>query len=193
MQAAHMGPPLKESRAKADAIGGVDLTDEERRRIKVFVDERLLETKSQLQRIKRLAGNRELQEEEIRGRYIICPMAQPPNPETPYWRFNCVGFVVTAYGEAEITLLAEELPLMSLEEIRRAYPLHAKELEKPEVRQRMGVGDGDSWPVALPGHVLNSVNRSPEVVRTDPFCPASGDEWFPSRRTDEKLAEGEGQ
>jgi hypothetical protein len=166
------------------------LTDEERRQIKLFLDERLAESKAQRERARQLrrSGGGHLAQQA--NEYIICPMAQPPNPKTPYWRFNCAGFVVTAYGEAGITLFADEVPLMKLAEMQRAYPQYANELEKPEVRQRMGVGDGDSWPVALPGHVLNSVDRSPDVVRMDPFCPASGDEWFPSRRTDETSSEG---
>jgi len=185
VQAVHMGPPLKQSTEKVDVVGTAELdvgdaNRGERRRIKVFVDDRLLERRAQVARLDKL--HRRL---HPKNEYVIHPAAREPDADYPLWRFNCAGFVLNAYLEAEIELVDQEhAPPVTLDFLKGAYPWARKRLDDPEFRKEMGIDIGDCWPVIMAGYVVNSLKRSADEIRQMPYRPRSGDEFFPTRDQD---------
>jgi len=99
------------------------------------------------------------------------------------WRFSCVGFVLQAYQTARISILGAPLPLKTLDELKQFYPWAVNDLDNAESRVRLGIGEGDRWPVALVGYVLNSLSRSSGEIHASPFVPQPGDAYFPPRAT----------
>jgi len=182
VQAVHMGPPLKQSPAEVDVVGTAELDAEgvgkgERRQIKTFIDDRWLERRAQKARLAKL--NR-LQ--ELKAEYVIHPSAKEPDSNYPLWRYNCSGFVLHAYLEANIELIDEEqVPTVVLGFLKDAFPSFMKRLDDPAFRNEMGIDIGDSWPVVMAGYVVNSLNRPAGEIRQMPYAPRSGDEYFPSR------------
>src|SRR5262249_28075708 len=61
------------------------------------------------------------------------------------------------------------------------YPWAAIELDVLENRIRLGIGEGEHWPVALVGYVLNSLARDSNEIHASPFVPQLGHEYFPPR------------
>jgi len=123
--------------------------------------------------------------------YVIHPAAKEPDADSPFWRFNCSGFVLHAYHDAGIQLVAQEdVPLVTLAFLKAAYPESAarKRLDDPEFRTKMGIGVGDHWRVIMPGYIVNSLDRSAEQIRQTPYRPSRGDEFFPPQ---DRTAEGE--
>ena len=177
IECSHMGPPLGQRRYSCDVVGAAGLSDDHRRKIKVFVDERLNERAAEKERRRKL-GLRF----DSRVEYRIHPPATRPSGTFPLWRFSCVGFVLQAYQAARIQLLGSPLPLKSLDELKRLYPFHAQQLGDPETRARLGIGEGDRWPVVLVGYVINSLSRSITEIHEEPYVPQSGDEYFPAER-----------
>ena len=183
--AVHMGPPLERTQKQIDIIATAELDASganlgERRQIKTFVDDRLLERKAQEERLKKLDRTLHRQSE-----YIIHPAAKGPDADYPLWRFNCAGFVLNAYLEAGIELIVQEhAPPVSLDLLKRAFPTARNRLDGPEFRTQMGVDTGDQWPVIFAGYVVNSLNRSADEIRKAPCRPRSGDEYFPARDQD---------
>jgi hypothetical protein len=179
----HMGPPLGEKPQPIDVIGTALLDSDgiepsERRQIKVFVDDRLRERKSQESRLARLNWL-----EPYYAEYVIHPSYIEPDDEVSLWRFSCAGFVLKAYEEAKIYLIDERnLPDVTLDTLKNAYPRMASLFDRDEVRVRLGIGEGTAWPIVLAGYVVNSLNRPPDAIRTKAFPPAQGDEYFPSVR-----------
>ncbi len=178
----HMGPPLGEKPQPIDVIGTALLDPEglpplERRQIKVFVDDRLRERKAQEAR---LARTQLL--ERCYAEYVIHPSYIEPAEEVSLWRFSCAGFVLKAYEEANIRLIdVRNLPAVTLATLKVAYPGMAKLLDRVEIRGRLGLGEGDTWPVILAGYIVNSLNRPPDAIRVQAFSPFTGDEFFPSK------------
>ncbi len=172
-----MGPPLGATTRQLEALGTVTLDDErgERRKIKIFVDERLLERKAQEERLKLLKGRN-----RVCADYVIHPPFLEPDADTSLWRFSCVGFVLRAYMEARIQLLdLARLPPVSLETLKSIYRPMAARLDDQQFREQLGIGDGDNWPVAMAGQVMNSLLRDPGDIRREPFVPQQRDERFP--------------
>lgn len=171
-----MGPPLRTSISRADVVGTAALSEADRRQIKTFVDRRVLERKAHLQRLKSLG-----EKADARTEYIICPAGKRPDADFPLWRFSCAGFVIHAYDEAGIVLLADEVPTVGLTELNEAYSWAASYLSDPDFRKQMGIGDGDEWPVIFVGYVIQSLNRDPDEIRAVPYRSTPGDRFFPSR------------
>jgi hypothetical protein len=90
-----------------------------------------------------------------------------------------VGWVLEAYATADLRLLGEPLPLVTLDELKLHYPEFGDRLNDPQVRADLGIGEGESWPVALVGYVLHSLNRKAAEIRDLPYSPKRGDEFFP--------------
>ena len=186
----HMGPPLEAGSQSLDIIGTAFLESDTlalsaRRQIKVFVDDRLSERKAQESRLSRL---RPL--ERCLAEYIIHPSCREPDADVSLWRFNCAGFVLRAYEEADIQLIdANSLPSVSLELLKRAYPRYGKLLDHAEYRGKLGLTNGEAWPVLLVGYVVNSLNRSPDVIRSERFVVKPGDEFFPSKSHGSQVAD----
>lgn len=174
----HMGPPLRvqTSPLSSAAIGTAGLQETHRRKVKTFVDDRLKERFAEKERLKKLGRLADLRLE-----YLIHPPAMRPSGAIPMWRFSCVGFVLQAYQTARIKLLGGQLPLRSLTELKQFYPWAAKDLDVQENRIRLGIGEGERWPVALVGYVLNSLARNPSEIHAGPFVPQPGHEYFPPR------------
>ncbi len=176
----HMGPPLGQRSIKIDVLGSTvvepqDLHPSERRKIKAFVDERLRERDAQQMRLNRLKTIDRYCDE-----YLIHPAFLEPTAAISIWRFNCSGFVLRAYLEAGIDLVdCSKLPMISLAEIKKAYPHFAHSLDSNTVRIKLGIGQGDEWPVALAGYVINSLARSPKDIRAAPYVPVRDDSNFP--------------
>jgi hypothetical protein len=174
LRIAHMGPPLGRATATSDAVGGIDLTEDQILRIKKFIaqckdasDTR----KKEYQKRGLRANPREL--------YVILPSAKPPNGDFAYWRFSCVGFVVKAYSQVKVVLLKGPIPERTLAELKDYYPGFAKELDDATTRLEMGIGTGGRWPVELVGYVLHSFSRSDVELLAGPYMPQFGDEYFP--------------
>lgn len=186
IRAVHMGPPLKQSQGHVDIIGTAELdvgdfSRGERRQIKSFVDDRLLERRAQAERLAKLK-----QRLHPISEYVIHPAAKEPDPNYPLWRFNCAGFVLTAYLEANIELIDQEhAPSVPLDFLKKAYPMAKKRLDDQDFRKQMGIDEGDRWPVIMAGYVVNSTNRSAADIRQTAYTPESGDEYFPARRQQE--------
>lgn len=180
VDAVHMGPPLGDTPATIHAIGtaeldGIGIDGGERRSIKAFVDERMSERDAQSARLNRMPTiERRFQEYSVHPDYV------PPDSNTTLWRFSCVGFVLRAYEIARIQLLdRDSLPMISLEKLKAAYPGWAGLLSKAEVRQRLGIGQGNEWPVVLAGYVLHALDRKAAEIRLRPYLVKPGDEKFP--------------
>lgn len=184
IESIHMGPPLEPKPKKIEAVGTAALDANqvepgERRKIKTFVDDRLDKRNAQLERLSLLS---EL--ERIYTEYVIHPPFLEHDEDLPLWRFSCVGFVLRAYMEARINLLdLGQLPLVPLDYLKANYGRMGKLLNHMEIRKRLRGGEGESWPVALVGHVLNSLARDPDEIRQTPFVPKVGDDRFPKADT----------
>jgi hypothetical protein len=170
----HMGPPLMrgDSGTAVHAIGKAGLTVGQIRQIGVFVDEHLSEYEAE--RIRR------------HRQYVIHPHVREPNRDVPCRRFSCAGFVIEAYRDADVELVVIEparLPSVDIETLTNAYSDLAHVLRSPARRSRFGLEGDGPWPAMLAGYVMNALNRTTEEIREGPYVPASGDEYFPARRS----------
>ena len=99
----------------------------------------------------------------------------PPSPSHPLWRFNCAGFVLQAYLEADITLLDEIIPVVNMDRLIEAYPWAAGRLADSDTRHKMGIGEGEEWPVVFVGYVIHSLSRSSDEIRAKPYVAKVAD------------------
>ena len=176
----HMLPPFRSTvrsyRVPVIATGGLD--PGKYPQIKAFIDELRLEYKAHEDREKR---HPKVAAEE---QYVIDPPAKGPEPETPYWRFSCAGFVLHAYEVyAGIQLVVrDQLPPITLAALKQAYPSFADRLDNPDDRNKFGLlGGKDRWPVVLAGYVINALARDVATIQKMPHKPVQGDEFFPPR------------
>ena len=172
----HMGPPLSQGAASGpiSAIGAVGLTVEEALQIQVFVNEQLLEYESAK------AGRRQqyviaphMKEEKSRDGTIICR------------RYNCAGFVIEAYRSAGVDFIQtaqESLPPVYRSTLEIQYPDMARLLVKSKTREEFGIPGDGPWRLMLAGYVLNALDRDENELRSVPYTPSAGDEFFPSHR-----------
>jgi hypothetical protein len=176
----HMGPPLMRGQSgnPVHAIGEAGLTAGQIRQIGVFVDEHLSEYEAE-----RVRGHRQ---------YVIHPHVREPDADVPCRRFSCAGFVIEAYRDADLELLVAEparLPSVDLETLTNAYSDLAHLLRSPARRSRFGLEGEGPWPVVLAGYVMDALNRTVEAIHDGPYTPASGDEYFPARRSSSQESE----
>lgn len=174
LRIAHMGPPLGRATTTSDAVGSIDLSEDQKLRIKKFI----AQCKDASDKRKKEYQKRGLKADP-RELFVILPSAKPPNGDFAYWRFSCVGFVLKAYNELKVVLLKGPIPERTLAEIKDFYPGFAKELDDANTRSAMGIGTGDRWPVELVGYLLHSFARSDAGVIAGPYTPYPGDEHFP--------------
>lgn len=170
----HMGPPLLrgDSSGPVHSLGMAGLSVDQTRQIRLFIDE--LEN--------------EYEGVKVRSQYVVAPHVcdeKADDGTTKYRKFSCAGFVIEAYREAAIDLLtteANDLPSVDLDTLLRQYPDKERELRSDLVRRKAGLEGDAPWPVVLCGYVLNSLARSEPEIRSGPYRPEAGDEFFPARR-----------
>ncbi len=134
-----MGPPLRgqsgSGHVQAHVVGSANLTDDELRKIKTFVDRHANEhqvfsrfTMSQLIKC-------------APQMYCVHPHASPYYEDDGRYarmRFSCAGFVMEAYKKARIELLAsDDLPKVDIEVITVAYPEQVQLMESGRTAQRI--------------------------------------------------------
>jgi len=168
-----MAPPLKSSeKMKADVFGTADLTADEERKLKSFIDRHVSEHQS-AQILNRTTLNEA---------YCIMPHCAPLREDDGRivrMRFSCSGFVYEAYRRARIELVdIKSLPLHNLDTIKLAYPDCANLLERPGVCHKLGLNGKGPWPVLLCGYLFHAMARDPESIRKDRYSVQAGDEFF---------------
>ncbi len=181
----HMRPPLqREGECYAHCVGSAGLTVDEELQIRLFCEEVESEYEAA-----RLGG--------LLEQYVICPHVKDVRREDQtviYRRFSCVGFLLEAYREAQIDVLWTDLaplPLVGLDALKAQYPRFARFLDRPDVRDGLGIGGDGPWPVVLAGYILNGLARPERVIRTTPYLARPGDEYFPARRPGTQGRSGE--
>ncbi|TWU54995.1 hypothetical protein Poly51_37440 [Rubripirellula tenax] len=169
----HMCPPIVSGRFRCDVVSHLPITERERRKIQRFVDRFRKEMEANAKQQEMLPSE---------PRYLIHPERLQPRADNPLWSFSCVGFVVSAYRNGGITILANQRPLKTLADLKLLYPDRAADLDDPLKRAEFLPEGGESWPVALVGYLFNAFHRDDAEVRSIPFQAQVGDEYFPSRR-----------
>ena len=142
----------REGKCYAHCVGSADLTVDEELQIRLFCEEVESEYEAA-----RLGG--------LLEQYVICPHVKDVRREDQtviYRRFSCVGFLLEAYREAQIDVLWTDLaplPLVGLDALKAQYPRFARFLDRPDVRDELGIGSDGPWPVVLAGYILNGLAR----------------------------------
>jgi hypothetical protein len=162
----HMGPPLEGAWMSAHALGSVPLTNEERHEIEAWIheteDEYYLTAKSPIQQY-----------------WIHPPWKDRRDPNTGvrrHRRYSCAGFALDAHRQVGIDLLDiqdSNLPPVGIEQIEKAYPNIPRSL-----LCRFGLTGDGPWRVVLAGYVLHALDRSTNSIRSQPYTPQPGDEYF---------------
>ncbi len=174
----HMRPPLERAgECYANCVGSAGLTADEQLQIGLFSDE----------------VESEYQAAPVRGarQYVISPHVDEIRREgqtVVCRRFSCAGFVIEAYREARIDMLAtgrDDLPFVSLDNLKTQYPGFARHLDHLRLREQLGIPGDGPWPVVLAGYVVNALDRPETVIRSTPYRAIAGDEFFPPRQRGE--------
>lgn len=166
----HMGPPLANQQfLSVNVFGSAELKPAEIKKMRVWLDLVLTEKN-------RLSAPR-LQ-------YVARPHFEwgknKKNGARRYRRFSCVGLVIECYAYIGIHLLDLDdlsLPDVPLSLLLNVYPAAGS----PRIRLEIGLVGPGPYKVALPGHVMNSLNRSATEIR-DPqkiYRALSADHLFP--------------
>jgi len=163
-----MGPPLEISgRVKVDVLATANLYEDERQRIKVFIERH---AKEHLAR--RISKYRS---------YCICPHVKPElesDGTRIYTRFSCVGFVLEAYRFATIEPIElSSIPAIDILTIAKAYPeiLNASQKLKTE----WGLDGNGPWRVVFSGYLIHGMNRDSDAIRSEKYAPRPSDAEFP--------------
>ncbi|HKI17949.1 MAG TPA: hypothetical protein VKA15_08710 [Isosphaeraceae bacterium] len=174
----HMRPPLERAgECPANCVGSVGLTADEQLQIGLFYDE--VESEYQAARARPVQ------------QYVISPHIDEIRREDQTVvcrRFSCAGFVIEAYREARIDMLAtgrDDLPVVCLDTLKTQYPVFARNLDHLRLREQLGIPGDGPWPVVLAGYVVNALNRPETVIRSTPYRAIAGDEFFPPRQRGE--------
>jgi len=164
-----MGPPLNlPGVMRADVHATAALNDDERRKVKSFVE--------------RHAGEHKARSLGKRHSYCILPHSRPypSEDEYAYTQFSCAGFVIDAYAFARIDLLdLGSTPPISLADVCQAYPDQTAALQIEKIRNENGLVGPGPWPIALCGYVIHAMNRPPADIRKSQYKPKPSDASFP--------------
>lgn len=177
LEVSHMGPPPGRIRDTCGAVGSFAKDTKLSAKLKAFSQRRIQESRL-LRKQRSVAG----EQWDKSLQYCIHPSYMRPRRANPMWRFSCVGFVLSAMDFCKIKLLDQPSPFKDIEQLHAIYL--DERLHDAAFRERMGIGTGDSWPVQLPGYVLNALCLVPagaDLAATDPYRPVEGDEYFPSQ------------
>lgn len=169
-----------EDECAPDLVAMLDLTFEETARIKTRIEIAF----------RNWPTSRKPLPHEIFNYYVIRPPVKrvydTVSNRLRHIRFSCVGFVIYCYelkGKLPplVDLDESSLPNVTLDELCTMYPKYERMLRRPNVRSLLGIETGDSWPIALPGYVINSLERADREVRSRPFKAASlSDATYPT-------------
>ncbi len=168
-----MAPPLRApGKTPVDSCGTAGLTDDEARKIQVFIDLHANEHEA-------IKG---LSRDNLPRCYTVLPHATPFREDDGRFtrmRFSCAGFVIEAFRKARITLVVDEaLPSVDLDLIKRAYSDYARFLDVEDFRESMGLSGSGPWPVMFCGYLFQALNQAPAAIRQAPYSPKRGDEIF---------------
>lgn len=166
----HMRPPIRDESRTVQFCGSAALTAPETRMVKDFVD---------TQRRTVLASKRRQQIDQ----YAIHQESEDISPDDTLPRFSCATYVTGAYEQAAIQLIDSLVPMKTLDDLKSLYtdPVLLNALDDPGQRVQIGIGSGTSWPIILVGYLLHSLAREPDVIRSTPYLPTVGDEYFHAR------------
>lgn len=181
-----MGPPLRAGQAdeKGKAllslvvpavVGVLPLSDEERDAVQVNIEDIRRRIPHPMTRSATI-GNDICR--EALAQYVAVPAYEERKGDSSggpqYLRCSCAGFVLYAYRDVVDLLDVTNIPLVSLSEIVRIWPIAAD----PAVRSNAGlVGDGP-WRVVLPGYVFNAIDAGRSAM---PYSAVTEDRAFPQR------------
>jgi len=171
----HMRPPLERAgECYANCVGSAGLTADEELQIGLFCDEVELEYHAaRVRNVQQYVISPHVDEIRREDQTVVCR------------RFSCAGFVIEAYREARIDVLAtgrDDLPVVSLDTLKTQYPAFARHLDQIRLRDSLGIPGDGPWPVVLAGYVLNALDRPETAIRSAPYRAIVGDEFFPPRR-----------
>lgn len=176
-----MGPPLHgpggAKSIRASAVGSAELNDDEEQKIRTFLDLHAGEHASLLQLNQRQIVQRAPE------MYCIYPHAVPHCEVDGRYvrtRFSCAGFVLEAYEFARITLLeSDELPMVGRDVLKAGYPVQMQLLASGRLSaESLGLTGAGPWRVLLCGYLFNSLARSADEIREQPYLPMIEDRFF---------------
>ncbi len=165
----HMGPPLDtDGQLAVDVAGRVPLTNDEMNTINTW--------------IAKVEEEYKRGEAGVREQYRIDPPMEDVRDRRTgvrrYRRYSCAGFVLDAYSQVEVSLLAIDVdarPGVPGETIEAVYPgilNHLGRLNRSEIQ------DNGSWRIVVAGYVLRALDRSREDILEGPYVAKEGDELF---------------
>lgn len=192
----HMLPPLLVDAPYplGQCHGAVGLEELEKRSIAAFV--RQVRSEFEAEQARRQAVGRwggRARDRFRADQYIIRPHVRWPGEERPYHQFSCAGLVLEAYAEAGIVLVdagESNLPPCHLAALMIAYEPMSMHLQDAAFRLEKGLDGDGPWPILLAGHIINALNRPGKEIRSKPYRPVVGDEFFPPRPAPVKEEEG---
>lgn len=86
--------------------------------------------------------------------------------------------MLRAYEEAQIYLIDRgNLPVVDLVTLKQAYPHFARLLDRQNLRKKLGIAEGDAWPVVLVGYLMHSLSRTRSEIMAGPYVAEKGDEF----------------
>jgi hypothetical protein len=165
-----MGPLLHSPGAmEANVHASAGLDDNERQKIKSFIDRHVGEHKA-----RRLGPT---------GSYVLHPHVREEREEDGTvldTRFSCAGFAVEAYGYARLQLIdLSKIPKASLQEVLAAYPDEAAQLARLKLlREEWGLTGAGPWPILYGGFVIHALARSAAEIRQTSYVPRASDVNF---------------
>ena len=172
-----MEPPLNAQDSnikKVDAIGTANLLYSEIQKIKNFIERHEAEH----------ASAQQIRPKMFDKAYCIVPHAKELREEDGRYirmRFSCSGFVFEAYLWAGIHLFDEtKLPESSESALRQVYAREFDAADRGFVNLgSLGLNGSGPWPVMLCGYILHSLNRDPDIIRSEKYEPSEQDATFP--------------
>lgn len=171
--AIHMGPPLEQVTAmRTNVVGSVPLTNDERKRIALWVER--VKDEYEAAGVVGKSG--------ILRQYVIDPpWEDQPDKRTGirrYRRYSCAGFVFDAYQRIGIELVEldrAQLPEVAWEVVESVYEISN---DRRGLLTKFGLHGDGPWRILLPGFILHALNRPTEDIRKQPYRANNGDERF---------------
>ena len=92
--------------------------------------------------------------------------------------FSCAGFVITCYESSPVKKLMTDytdpsFPTVDKDVVRETWFLGLTPTQN--LMDAIGIGNGESWPILMPGYVANAFKRDDNSIRNVPYSPRSAD------------------